>query len=311
MSDIAGYEAKKILVTGGSGFIGSALCEYLYKAGAEVHSVSRCLRVSPSGGITWWQLDLADSESVRALFSQLKPDIVFHLASEVVGSRDLDLVLPTFNGNLLSAVNVLVASSENDCHRIVMAGSLEEPDIQDGAAIPSSPYAAAKWASSGYARMFHALYNTPVVLARLFMVYGPGQKDLKKLVPYVILSLLKKESPQIASGTRLVDWVYVDDVVRGLLHLGIASDVDGGTVDIGSGDMVTTRTIVEMLADIVDVGIQPQFGALSDRPMEQIKVANTARTYEQLGWKPEKSLRQGLEATALWYREQFEAGYIK
>lgn len=303
MFDIASYTKKRIIVTGGSGFIGSALCERLCQSGAEVHAVSRQSRSSSANGVEWWQLDLADANKVGALFSELKPDVVFHLASEVVGGRELDLVLPTLNGNLLSAVNVLVAGEKNNCQRIVMAGSLEEPDAQSGPAIPSSPYAAAKWASSGYARMFHALYNTPVVLARLFMVYGPNQKDLKKLVPYAILSLLKGEPPKIASGTRLVDWIYVEDVVQGLLRLGATPGIDGRTVDIGSGDMVTTRTVVETLANIIDPAIQPQFGAISDRPMEQVKVADIVDTYDTLGWKPEQGLRQGLEETVQWYRK--------
>lgn len=83
--------------------------------------------------------------------------------------------------------------------------------------------------------MFHALYKVPVTLARLFMVYGPGQKDLKKLVPYVILARLQGEDVKLSSGTRPVDWVYVDDVVEGLVRMSRQAGVAGQRIDLGTG----------------------------------------------------------------------------
>jgi nucleoside-diphosphate-sugar epimerase len=90
-----------------------------------------------------------------------------------------------------------------------------------------SPYAAAKFAASAYGRMFHALYHTPVTILRLFMVYGPGQQDLRKLVPYVTLALLKGEMPRVSSGVREVDRIYVDDVAAGYLAAATATGVEG------------------------------------------------------------------------------------
>ncbi len=145
------------------------------------------------------------------------------------------MILPTFHSNLASTVNLLTMAAETGCRRVVLTGSLAEPDPKNGELFPSAPYAAAKWASSGYARMFHALYQFPVVIARVFMVYGPAQQDLTKLIPYVTLSLLRGETPKITSGDRLVDWVYVSDVVEGFVALGQAPGIDGETLDLGSG----------------------------------------------------------------------------
>ena len=106
---------------------------------------------------------------------------------------------------------------------MVMTGSLAEPDPKNGELFPSAPYAAAaKWASSGYARMFHALYKLPVVIARVFMVYGPAQQDLTKLMPYVSLSPSRGD-PEDQQRRRPVDWVYVSDVVEGFVALGKAA----------------------------------------------------------------------------------------
>ncbi len=311
MMDFSPFSGSRVLVTGGSGFIGSMLCERFCGLGATVFSVSRGTQSTPGSCVSWRRGDLADSGFVDELFKSIKPDFVYHLASEVTGSRELNLVLPTMRGNLVSAVNILVAATGNHCRRIVMAGSLEEPDESEQAAIPCSPYAAAKWAASGYARMFHALYQTPVVLARLFMVYGPGQKDLRKLVPYVTLSLLQQEIPELASGTREVDWIYVKDVVNGLLLAGLTAGIDGTTVELGSGQLATIREVAETLRDIINPEIQPRFGALADRPMEQVRVARVKKTYEQLGWCPEYSLRQGLEGTVAYYRERLADGRIE
>lgn len=262
--------------------------------------------------MTWWQGDLADYEAVEKIFRQINPDIVFHLASEVTGSRELKFVLPTIQGNLLSSVNILISATNQRTKRVIVAGSLEEPDEMDSArAIPCSPYAAAKWAGSGYARMFHALYQTPVTLARLFMVYGPGQHDIRKLIPYVTLSLLRGEAPKLASGQRPVDWIHVDDVVTGLITAAVISGVDGETLDFGSGKLVTTRKVVETLCEIIDAGVNPDFGALPDRPLERVKEADVERTQSLLGWFPTLSLQQGLEETVSWYRKQLKAGIYR
>ena len=168
------FLGQKILVTGASGFIGSHLCRRLYRDGTEIHAISRIQHSSDGNGLYWWQVDLAETAAIRELVRTIKPDIVFHLASHNVGARDLDLVMPTFRSNLMSTVNLFTAISEIGCRRVVLAGSMEEPELGDAQAIPGSPYAAAKWASSAYARMFHALYQLPVVILRIFMVYGPA-----------------------------------------------------------------------------------------------------------------------------------------
>ncbi|MBW1745732.1 MAG: NAD(P)-dependent oxidoreductase [Deltaproteobacteria bacterium] len=297
------FSGKKILVTGASGFIGSHLCRRLRDSGATVHGISRTVQSSNEACSHWGQGDLADIEVVRDLLRTVEPDIVFHLASHVVGARNLALVLPTFNSNLVSTINLLTVATETNIDRIVLIGSLEEPEQSDTYVVPSSPYAASKWAGSGYARMFHELYQTPVTIARLFMVYGPAQQDLRKLIPYVTLSLLRKQPPKLTSGMRQIDWIYVGDVVDGLLAMVQAPNIKGSTIDLGSGVLVPIRTVVQKLINITDSDVEPALGNVSDRPMEQVRVANIADTYAKIGWKPTTSLDKGLEYTVDWYRE--------
>src|SRR5262245_19970534 len=241
------FKHQRILVTGASGFIGTHLCHYLHKNGAQVHAVSRTRHDDKTNGLHWWQADLAEISIVRDLFIAIQPEIIFHLASHVAGARESNMILPTFRSNLMSTVNLLTVASEIGCHRIVLTGSMEEPGVKNPESIPCSPYAAAKWASRAYARMFHALYQLPVVILRVFMVYGPGQQDLRKLIPYVILSLLQRESPKLSSGQRQIDWIYVEDVVAAFLAAAQAANIEGSTIDVGSGTLVSIKTIVEQL----------------------------------------------------------------
>lgn len=308
MTALSRLTGQKVLVSGATGFIGSHLCRRLLQDGAKVHSVSRNRRSGDEKGISWRQGDLADAGTVRDILTTVKPDVIFHLASHVTGARQRELVGPTFHSNLASTVNLLDVASEVGCGRVLLAGSLEEPEPGNPDPIPCSPYAAAKWASGAYARMFHALYQLPVVICRLFMVYGPEQQDLRKLVPYTILSLLRGETPHLMSGRREIDWIYVADVVEGFLAAAVAEGIEGKTVDIGSGSLIPVRTVVEKLVCLINPRIEPRFGALTDRPLEQVRVADVANSLDLIGWKPTVSLEEGLQRTADWYARHPSTG---
>jgi UDP-glucose 4-epimerase len=299
-----GIAGKSVLVSGGSGFIGTHLCRRLIASGARLHVVSRKPRKSECERLQWWQADFKDIVAVRQIFRDIQPHLVFHLASHVVGARQLGAVLPTFYDNLASTVHLLTAAAETRCQRVVLAGSSEEPQIFDNTTFACSPYAASKWASSIYGRMFQQLFQLPVVMPRIFMTYGPDQKDLEKLVPFVTLSLLRSEAPKLSSGQRRADWIYVDDVVEGLLRAAITPGIEGCSFDLGSGSLVSVREIAERIAELVGASIEPNFGALPDRPFEQERPADTSFLSDKLGYHPRTSLNLGLESTVAWYRKQ-------
>lgn len=290
-----------MLVTGASGFLGTHLCRRLADGGAQVHALSRSARESETPRVRWHQGDMADLAFARRLLDEIRPGVVFHLAGQVTARPDRELVLSLLNSLFLSTVNVLTAASDIGGCRVVAIGSLTEPGPSDPDPVPSSPYAAAKWASTAYARMFHSLYGTPVVVVRPFMTYGPRQ-DVTKFIPYVTLSLLRGEAPKLASGRWETDWVYVSDVVDGMIAAALVPGIEGSIVELGSGRLVSLRTIAETLAPMIDGGIQPAFGALPDRPLEPVRPADCDATFERVGWRATTSLEDGLRQTVEWYR---------
>jgi UDP-glucose 4-epimerase len=309
---------EKVLVTGARGFIGSQLCKRLVAAGVELHAVSRQPPLDAMawwqsiGGdmrdaervarIRWWNVDLVDLQAMRELIRTVLPSRTYHLASLVTGSRSLEVVLPILQNNFVAAFNLLLATAESGAGRVVLAGSLEEPDDPDSA--PCSPYAAAKGAAAGYARMFAALYQTEVVRTKIAMVYGPGQTDTSKLVPYVINTFLRGERPKLSSGVRLVDWIYVDDVVDGLITCAHASGANGCSVDLGSGEVCSIREIVQQLRVLIPGASEPLFGAVPDRPLERQLKADVVASYKLIGWRPSTTLQAGLRRTVDWYKSR-------
>jgi nucleoside-diphosphate-sugar epimerase len=274
----------------------------LLELGAVVHGTSRRRVALDNGRWSHSSVELTNADEVDELISNVQPDYVMHLASCVTGKREIEWIRETMAGNLQTAVNVLVAAQEAGVEKTVLAGSLEEPDASEAAPVAASPYGVSKWCASAYARTMHALYGTRSATARIFMVYGPGQQDLKKLVPYVCLSAARSEAPELMSGGREVDWIYVDDVVNGLIRLALAGPDDGSYVDIGSGELVTTGEIAERICRLAGTGVAPILGALPDRAMEQVRKADVAATQDVLDWRPTTGIDDGLRQTLDWYR---------
>jgi nucleoside-diphosphate-sugar epimerase len=291
------------LVTGAGGFIGRALCAELAQHGAEVHASGRS-SAPPAGLVlhTWHVCDVTDRAQTRRVFGAARPQVVFHLAARVVGSRALELVLPTFNDNLVGTVNVLHAAVEEGQPRVLCLGSLHEPD-QEIAGVPPTPYAAAKFAAGSYARMFAELYSLRVSIARPFMVYGAGQTDYTKLVPYVASRLLRGEVAQLSSGAQGFDWVYVDDAVTALREVAERAPGHGETIDVGRGELTSVGDVARGIARRLSAEPLLAFGAIPDRGLEPTRVADVDKTFRVCGWRARLGVDAGLDLAVEWYRD--------
>ena len=286
-----------VAITGASGFIGQHLCRTLLEQAGEIHALSRSEPGISDARLRWHQVDLSDLEATRKAMTSIRADIVFHLCSYAQGERDLSLVLPTFRNELQASVNLLTSVAENKVERLIMIRSLEEPSPGE---VPTSPYAAAKAASRAYARMFHQLYGVPVVMVRIFIAYGPGQ-SAKKIIPHLIGHMLRDEPLEIASPERKVDWVYVDDVVQGLLAAAVTPGLEGKSIDIGSGEFVQISDVVHRIQRLIKTRSVMEFGKSPEGFVEQVRCADTAAARVLMGWSPSVSFDAGLVKTVEYY----------
>ena len=135
------------------------------------------------------------------------------------------------------------------------------------------------------------------------MTYGPAQAD-GKLIPHVILSLLQRRAPKISSGEQQIDWVYIDDVMDGFVAAAEAENIDGETIDLGSGALVSVRDVVNQLGNLLGSDVKPLFGAVGDRPCEPVRVADIDYARRTLGWTPRTPLQTGLGQTIEWYKQR-------
>lgn len=298
LEGMSALSGSSVLVTGGTGFVGHHLCDLLIQSGASVHVGTRSGNV-PSGCLPV-RVDMRDGAAVLAAFNRVSPAWVFHLAATVDARRTSDLVRATLEDNLVGTVNLLAAAHAVGCKRVVVAGSSEEGD--DLRNPPTSPYAASKMAARAYARMYHSLFGLPVVIARPFMCYGPMQAP-NKIIPYTILSFLRGVVPELSSGKRVCDFIYVRDVARGLIMCALGPGVEGRTIDLGTGQASSIHDVVVKLATMLGTREQLAFGGRDDRVLETEQVAYRSGGERLAGWSPMWSLDEGLHETVEWYRE--------
>jgi UDP-glucose 4-epimerase len=292
-------------VTGAGGFLGSRLVERLVADGVPVVAVSR--RPQPAApGVSWRQCDVEDGDALARLFDDTRPETVFHLASYVRGTRDLEAVLTTFRANLASTVYLLTAASKAKCRRVVLAASMEETPVDQPARFP---YAVAKRAATEYARFFQTAFGLSVVAARIGMAYGSGQRDIIKLVPHVILSQLEGRAPRLSGGGRRADWIFVDDVVDAFLACGRVAELADPVVEIGTGVGTSVGEVAQRITAITG-GPAPEIGALPDRANDRDLVANADDAERRIGWRAKLDLDDGLRRCVEWYRAERAAGRL-
>ncbi len=292
------WSQTTVLVTGATGFLGQHVTARLVTAGAQVVGTTRRPRFDRDG-VRWAVVDLNDADELCAAVDETRPDVVFHLGGYVSAAVDPAVVVPTFTTLLTSSVGLLTAADQGRMGRLVLIGSVDEPRT---GTTPMSPYGAAKAAVRSYARLYASAFATPVVIARLTDVYGPGQAS-SKLLPHVADAVLRGDRPRLSNCERRTDWIYVDDVVEGLLAA--ARDAPpGAEIDLGSGIVRQDREVVRGLIAALGSSIEPVWGALPDRAVEQNRAADVDQARLLLGWSARVTLTDGLRRTAAAARER-------
>lgn len=324
---------RRVLVTGGAGFIGSAVCRYLIQQDCAVLNLDKLtyagnlasLRpIENSPYYAFVKVDICDQAALAAQFEAFQPDHVMHLAAEshvdrsIVGARDfIDTnIVGTFS--MLEAArgywNALPAGRKADFRFLHVStdevyGSLGADGLftEETAYDPSSPYSASKAAADHLAAAWARTYGFPTVISNCSNNYGPFHFP-EKLIPLVILNALHgKALPIYGKGDNVRDWLFVDDHARALDSIVCRGRI-GETYNVGGRNERRNVDVVKTICGILD-GVRPGarphaelISYVADRPGHDQRYAIDARKLEnELGWRAQETFETGIEKTVRWY----------
>jgi dTDP-glucose 4,6-dehydratase len=321
----------RLLITGGAGFIGSAVVRQAIRDGHTILNVDKltyaaCLAnvdsVSQDSRYRFLQADICNPVEMTAAFTNFQPDAVMHLAAESHVDRSIDgpsdFIQTNINGTYIlleAARNYWVAAGKPDHFRFhhvstdEVFGTLGATGLftEDTAYAPNSPYSASKAASDHLVRAWRETYGLPVVMSNCSNNYGPYHFP-EKLVPVVILSALAgRPIPVYGEGLNVRDWLFVEDHADALLTVVQRGQV-GRSYNIGGENEARNIDLVNTICSILDAkrpqktAYADQIEFVTDRPGHDLRYAiDPTRVQRELHWRPSVTLEQGLEKTVQWY----------
>lgn len=324
----------KILVTGGAGFIGSAVIRRAIAAGHSIINVdmltyaanlANVAMVAQSAHYDFVQADICDPEAMKSVFEAHRPDAVMHLAAESHVDRSIDGPGAFMTTNVMGTFNILQAAraywdgldgAGKDSFRFHHIStdevygdlSLDDPAFSETTPYdPSSPYSASKAASDHIVRAWARTYGFPVVITNCSNNYGPYQFP-EKLIPVVILKALHRQPiPVYGAGDNIRDWLYVDDHADALLTV-LTRGALGQTYNIGGNNERTNLELVHTICGLVDDYRDDGFEHkdliefVTDRPGHDRRYAiNADKIKDDLGWTPSVEWNDGFKSTLDWY----------
>ena len=326
-----GRKPIKLLLTGGAGFIGSAVARLAVERGHQVVNLdaltyAACLEnlasIAENPAYAFEHADIRDRAALDRIFRDHAPDAVMHLAAESHVDRSIDGPGDFIETNITGTYNMLeaarsywVAQGRPAGFRFLhistdeVYGSLGETGLftEDTPYAPNSPYSASKAASDHLARAWTETYGLPTVTTNCSNNYGPFQFP-EKLIPVVILNALSgRDIPVYGTGGNVRDWLYVEDHADALLTV-LAKGKVGRCYNVGGGNEMRNIDLVKTICSLLD-GKRPrnrpsseQIAMVEDRPGHDLRYAiDASRIRKELGWRPSVTLEQGLEKTVQWY----------
>ncbi len=308
--------ARNVLVTGATGFVGANLARKLVALGCVPHVIKR--KNANIGRIkdvaqqmVFHDVDLLNRAKINKLVKIIKPDIIFHLATYggyVFQNECESIMVTNINGttNLLNAcLNVGFTSFINtgsSSEYGIKNKPMKETDILE----PITNYGVSKASVTLLCQAIAMIQNLPIVTLRLFSVYGYYEAKTR-LIPYAILCALKNK-PMVLSSTRSVrDFVFIEDAVDAYIRAAELKGKNGEIFNIGYGEMHSSKEVVEKIVELTGTRAKPQWGKLfNPRNEPKTWVADITKSKKMLGWKPRYDLSSGLKKTVEWFRQNKE-----
>ena len=331
----------RILITGGAGFIGSAVIrQYINDTTHDVinlddityaGNLQSLSSIADSDRYTFVQVNICDSVELKETFDRYQPDAVMHLAAETHVDRSIDDPSIFIKSNIVGTFNLLEVS-RNYWNNLIpdkkdkfvfhqvstdeVYGDLDDSGLfnEETRYDPSSPYSASKASSDHLVRAWHRTYGLPIIITNCSNNYGAYQYP-EKLIPLIILNALEgMPLPVYGSGKQVRDWLYVEDHAKAL-RLSLENGKIGQTYNIGGHNEKTNIEVVNIICDLLDKLIplsqyiphRSLISHVSDRPGHDKRYAVDAKKIqENLNWLPDETFESGIEKTVKWYLENKE-----
>ncbi len=305
----------RCLVTGGAGFIGSAVARALIARGEEVRvldNLATGFEEAVPNGVAFFKDDLRDLEAVRRACADV--EVVYHQAAIRSVPRSVDDPLLSNDSNVNGTLNLLIAASDAGVRRVVYASSSSiygdtqgAPNHEDMPPDPRSPYAVSKLAGEYYCRAWTHLGRLSAVCLRYFNVFGPGQHPESKyaaVFPAFVSALVGDRAPELHwDGEQSRDFSFVDDVVAANLLAADAEGADGAVINIGGGRPKTVNEVLLAVSDALGKWIEPTHAPMRAGDVRHTR-ADISRARALLGWEPMTPWEEAIRATVRWFTDR-------
>jgi dTDP-glucose 4,6-dehydratase len=316
---------RNIIITGGLGFIGSNLSDFLLKKKYKVLNIDKANYASNLYNIKKFRNhknykfiknDLSDSKKIYKIINRYKPVCIFHLAAETHVDRSIDSPKNFIKSNIVATFNLLEAfrkySNKNKKNKLIHVSTdevygdvLNGRSLENNSYMPSSPYAASKASSDHLVFSYIKTYKIPAIITNCSNNYGPNQHP-EKLIPKLIYNIINNISlPIYGKGINSREWIYVKDHCEALLRVFYKGKI-GEFYNIGSNKNLNNLQISKLLLQIakkyIKVKSKVRIKFVKDRPGHDLRYAlNSSKIFKHLGWKSSTNIKDGLEKTFLWY----------
>ena len=331
----------RVIITGGSGFIGSHLVKFLIEKKVEVLNLDKLTYAGKLNSLEesdnnkyycFKKIDICNYKILKKVFFEFKPDGLIHLAAETHVDRSINSPANFLNTNVFGTFNLLEVTREyllennsNTKFRFLNISTdevygdldkIKKSFCETSPYKPSSPYSATKASADHLVRAWGRTYNLPILITNCSNNYGPFQYP-EKFIPVIIKNVfLRKNIPIYGDGEQIRNWIYVEDHIRGIWKVFTLGKI-GETYNIGSESNKTNNEVARHVCEILDRMLPKKpsdkssykslITLVKDRPGHDIKYSlNSEKIIGSLGWYPKESFKSGLEKTVLWYLENIQ-----